>query len=107
MSKAVSTALLLLAGNASGQSLVDEATQPQSVLDELQRLRARVDTLETHGAGAGPLPDAAIDLSDEEVQSVQAARADHILARPWYANFDLRGYGAFTYLDSGGTGAVD
>lgn len=107
MSISVSLTLLFLAASASGQSLADDPQQSPLVQDELQRLRARVEALE-QGAGKPPAPQGtAIDLAEDETQTVQAARADHILARPWYANIDLRGYAAFSYLDSGGTGAVD
>jgi len=38
-----------------------------------------------------------VDL-DEELVSPQD---DHVLARPWFENLDVWGYGAFVYLDSG------
>lgn len=45
-----------------------------------------------------------IDLSGEEVPSLEAESAAHVLARPWYKNIDITGFGGAGFLDTGEEG---
>jgi hypothetical protein len=93
--------LSLLAPEVSAQNLHDDALDEGS-LEELRRLRARVEALE----GRETVPGGhSIDLSGDELPALQAS-TNHVLSRPWYENAELHGYGAMTYLDSGGTGTT-
>jgi hypothetical protein len=97
--------LLGAAAGARAQDLGDEpASSPAPLRDELRSIRARLDALEAGGASTEPQGSGYVDLSGDELPSIEASGSDHVLARPWYENIELHGYGAFTYLDSGGTG---
>ncbi|MEE9166787.1 MAG: hypothetical protein V3U24_04900 [Candidatus Neomarinimicrobiota bacterium] len=41
------------------------------------------------------------DLSEEEVLLLEEEPVTHVLARPWYHNIDITGFGAAGFLDSG------
>lgn len=45
-----------------------------------------------------------VDLTTEEEQSIKNADSDHILARPWWENFDIYGFGAAGFYDTGSAG---
>ena len=48
---------------------------------------------------------AVVDLSGEEYPSLQEAEAGtHVLARPWYQNVEVSGFGAFWFVKSGRDG---
>ncbi len=46
-----------------------------------------------------------VDLSENESQPFGAVADQHVLARPWFQNIDLSGFGAFWYADSGNDGS--
>jgi hypothetical protein len=100
-------ALSIMVGTVRAQELGgdEHPPVPSPVLDELRRLRARVDALENaHSTGDAPMAQSSIDLSGEELTSIQSPAENHVLSRPWFENVDLSGYAAFTYLDTGGEG---
>jgi hypothetical protein len=84
------------------QETAEGTDVPESVRQELLDLRARLDALE--GRPAPFVEPVAVDLSDDELSSLPAANSNHVLSRRWFENFDLRGFAAFTYLDTGRTG---
>jgi len=47
-----------------------------------------------------------VDLSTQEEQSIENndGYSDHILARPWWENFDVYGFGAAGFYDTGSAG---
>ena len=46
-----------------------------------------------------------VDLSGEEYETLPSeASASHVLARPWYQNIDISGFGAMWFADSGASG---
>lgn len=45
-----------------------------------------------------------VDLSGAEISSVVDQNTAQILARPWYKNFTISGFGGFDYLQSGSAG---
>jgi hypothetical protein len=103
-------ALLVMAATARAQELGDDDPQqaPSAVLDELRRLRARIDALESARPAADRSGEtSSIDLSGEELVAIQEPATDHVLARRWFENVDISGYGAFTYLDTGGAGTSE
>lgn len=103
-------AVLTVVATARAQELGgdDPPSGHSAVLDELRRLRARIDALETQPpAAASKSESTSIDLSGEELSAIQAPANDHVLARPWFENIDVSGYAAFTYLDTGGVGTSE
>jgi hypothetical protein len=69
--------------------------QPSSPARELEDLRQRVEELERQrDSGSG------VDLAPHELASLDSSASTDQLARPWYENFELWGFGAFTYLDT-------
>jgi hypothetical protein len=46
-----------------------------------------------------------VDLSGREIPAARADSTRHVLARPWYENLDISGYGAAGYLATGPHGA--
>jgi len=97
----------LLAASAAGQDLgEDEIEPPQPLPDSVRELERRIAELEA-GRPAQELAASPIDLSGDELPSIEAAHHDHVLARPWFENVELGGYGAFTYLDTGGVGTAE
>ena len=97
-------ALLVLAPCVAAQELGDDPPAPTPVWEELLRLRARLDALEKQRGEGGQAEPLSIDLSGDG-PPLQAADA-HVLARPWYENLRIGGYGALAYVDSGGTGTT-
>lgn len=99
--------LSMLVATAHAQELGGDEQQPSqnSLLEELRRLRSRVDLLES-ARSPNENSQGSIDLSGEELPSIQV-HSDHVLARPWFENVDLSGYAALTYFDSGGVGTLD
>ncbi len=99
---------LLLVSGAQAQELEEEQPSVQSLLEELRELHARLDALEAdrepplgeYDEGGG------IDLSGEELASIDGANSNHVLSQPWFENVDLGGYGALDYLDSGNAGTT-
>lgn len=63
-------------------------------------------TFPVHGQSSASPPDSAggVDLTDRSVLSPSGAAQEHVLARPWYDNVDVSGFGAFGFVDSGQTG---
>ena len=47
-----------------------------------------------------------VDLTNEEEQPIKYSDSDsdHILARPWWKNFDIHGFGAVGFYDTGSAG---
>ena len=45
-----------------------------------------------------------VDLDTHENQSIESSDDDHILSRPWWRNFDIHGFGAVGYYDTGSAG---
>ncbi len=91
---------------AAAQELQEDPPIPPPVWEEILRLRARLEALEReHDPLATSRATESIDLSGEEVQPLPTT-SEHVLARPWYDNIALSGYGALAYLDSGGTGTT-
>jgi hypothetical protein len=99
---------LLVAASVSAQELAEEPPPPPPLWEELLRLDARLDSLEAQRAQPGQ-ESGSIDLTGEELTSIGAGNSDtdHVLARPWYEIVAISGYGAFTYLDTGGTGTTE
>ena len=62
------------------------------------------DESETELASAEPMRTRGVDLSDERVPYTAASSDLHVLARPWWNNWDLGGFVAVAYLDSGNDG---
>jgi len=107
--------VFVLAASASAQELSDDPPQPPPVWEEILRLRARLEALERQNGAPPAQEPTTIDLSGDEVPPFSAASTDgrsgapnldHVLARPWFENLTLSGYGSFLYLDSGGTGTT-
>jgi hypothetical protein len=71
---------------------------------EIDELRARLDELEKRTAAQPPAKSGEVDLSGREVAPLPTGADTNPLARPWYQNVDVWGYGAFTYLDTGNIG---
>jgi len=88
--------LLALAPFAPAESVLQDPVQ-----DELARLRARVEVLEKDGPQRG-----SVSLEDDQLDSVAGFVSDDPLARAWYDNFELSGFVAAGFFDSGGTGFV-
>lgn len=82
---------LILCAFASGQ----EPTGGQAGAAEIEVLRRRVEALEKMVSPKGNV----VDLSDEPALRSETPR--HILARPWYENFDISGFIAIDYLLTG------
>ncbi len=80
------------------------AQQASSQQAEIDELRARLDELEKRMSSNAPAPQGEVDLSGREVAPQANAADANPLARPWYQNVDVWGYGAFTYLDTGSVG---
>ena len=98
--------LIVLVPCVAAQELGDDPPMPPPVWEELLRLRARLEALEQQShAGQTANGPVAIDLSGQELPAL-VPNGEHVLARPWYENLQLSGYGALTYLDSGGTGTT-
>lgn len=74
---------------------------PNDSSPEVRALRERLDELERrlNQPGAG-----AIDLSDREVAASSVAADGTTLGRAWYENFDVWGFGALRYIDTGSAG---
>lgn len=55
---------------------------------------------------SAPAPDsvAGVDLTDRSVVLESSRSQEHVLARPWYDNVEVWGFGAFGFVDSGRTG---
>ncbi|MGI9227749.1 MAG: hypothetical protein ACR2PU_03055 [Gammaproteobacteria bacterium] len=45
-----------------------------------------------------------VDLDTHENQSIESNDEDHILSRPWWRNFDIHGFGAVGFYDTGSAG---
>ena len=106
MFKTICLASIVLAGSARAQDLgAGNGPVDDPLLKELARVRERVDALEKQSASTGAPPtSSSVDLSAGELSSIGELHSDQVLARPWYENLEFSGYGAFTYLDTGGTG---
>ena len=76
------------------------------ILAEIEALKEQVGLLQRQLAP----PDSAaggdaVDLSGEELPSLyEEVAATHVLARPWYQNIDISGFGAVWLVDSGKDG---
>ena len=90
-----------LAAQAAGDVDADAPAQGLSV-EELAR---RVAELERELDALHDAPDEglSVDLSAGQVDSL-GEESTHVLARPWYRNIDISGFGAVGYLDSGNAG---
>lgn len=56
------------------------------------------------GQTAGSDSIRAVDLSDGRVATPDERQSTSVLARPWYQNVDIDGFGAFGFVDSGDDG---
>lgn len=65
-----------------------------------KQIDASLDELEQNDSTGEDL----INLSGEEVVSIEAESAAHVLARPWYNNIDIAGFGGAGFLDTGSAG---
>ena len=99
---AAATAVFLTSFRARAQepssAPVDKAAQQRTEIDDL---RARLDELERR---TGATPAQGVDLSGREVGSVAHPSDANPLARAWYENLDVWGYGSFIYMDTGSVG---
>ncbi len=78
-----------------------------SILNEIQDLKKRLEALEKEllEQKQKEEPEAApVDLSEQEGPYFSTDRESHVLAREWYHNIDISGFGAVGYLDSGDDG---
>lgn len=57
-----------------------------------------------HGQSALPDSTGGVDLTDRSVVAPSGAAQEHVLARPWYDNVTVSGFGAFGFVDSGRAG---
>lgn len=93
------TLLVQSAGASPVQTDEPKAASPTE--REVDELRRRVGELERQRYAR---QEAQVDLALDQLPSLGAADEEHPLARPWYQNFDLWGFGAFDFFDTGNDG---
>lgn len=88
------------------ESTKAEVEQLKKQIELLQQQVQRIEsTLSQPGDQISTPPsDTEVDLTQEEYPSLEQYDQSHVLAKPWYQNFDVSGFGAAGYYDTGDTG---
>lgn len=99
----VAAAILALVPSlaAAAPLQTDDANVASPTRRELEELRRRVAELERQRSGQQP---AEVNLALDQLPALFAVDEGQALARPWYQNIDLWGFGAFDFLDTGDAG---
>ena len=105
------------AGPSGGDAASPAATDPSDVVtaeelrEELENLRERLEALEADSGSraesdVGDVRDGEVDLSDEDVAygSLDSDKPSHPLARDWFENITISGFGAAGFLMTGNDG---
>lgn len=76
--------------------------QIELLQQQIQGIESRLS--ESEEQDSTPPTDAEVDLTQEEYSSLEQHNQSHVLAKPWYQNFDISGFGAAGFYDTGDAG---
>ena len=88
------------------ESTKAEVEQLKKQIELLQQQIQRIDSkFSQFGDQNSTLPsNTEVSLTPAEYSSLEQFDQSHVLAKPWYQNFDISGFGAAGYYDTGDTG---
>lgn len=112
--------ILMMAGSTTkaANSLEELEQKAQQMMQQLETLqvdiqhqRSMQDTVDVSGSdtdqqGIQSTPDF-VDLSAQEYTTVAQEQETHVLANPWWKNFEIHGFGATGFYDTGKLGTRD
>ena len=98
--------LLLIASMAVAQQDSGNLNGEKPEVVEIEKLKKQIKVLQQRlEQQNGSSEKDSLDLSGEEFPSIDKVTSRHVMARPWYQNIDISGFGSAGFLDTGVDGA--
>ncbi len=97
--------LLFLIFSASTVIAQKQEVAEKDTSAQFKKLKEQIEVLQRElELESGSNGEHEVDLSGNEMPSIEGESSTHVLARPWFQNIDISGFGAAGFLDTGAEG---